>query len=84
MNGGNGGGGDDDGPDGNIVRNGDRLLKQEEWWHTTLQVSIPFLVAGIGTIGAGIVLGRVEVILLIIDQFYGKLSIVGIMIFLII
>lgn len=40
-------------------------IKQEEWWKTTLQVSIPFLVAGIGTIGAGVVLGRVEVSLFI-------------------
>lgn len=37
-------------------------IQQEEWWKTTIQVSIPFLIAGIGTIGAGIVLGRVEVI----------------------
>lgn len=37
-------------------------IKQEEWWKTTLQVSIPFLIAGIGTIGAGVILGRVEVI----------------------
>lgn len=36
-------------------------VKQEEWWKTTLQVSIPFLIAGLGTIGAGIILGRVEV-----------------------
>lgn len=36
-------------------------IKQEEWWKTTLQVSIPFMIAGIGTIGAGIILGRVEV-----------------------
>lgn len=38
-----------------------QLIKQEEWWKTTLQVSIPFLIAGIGTIGAGLILGRVEV-----------------------
>lgn len=37
------------------------LLKQEKWWQTTIQVSIPFFLAGIGTIGAGIILGRVEV-----------------------
>lgn len=37
------------------------MLKQEKWWQTTLQVSIPFFLAGIGTIGAGIILGRVEV-----------------------
>lgn len=36
-------------------------LKQEKWYETTLQVSIPFFLAGIGTIGAGIILGRVEV-----------------------
>lgn len=36
-------------------------IKQEEWWKTTLQVSIPFLIAGLGTIGAGLILGRVEV-----------------------
>lgn len=36
-------------------------LKQEEWWKTTLQVSIPFFIAGLGTIGAGLILGRVEV-----------------------
>ncbi|XP_031628354.1 solute carrier family 41 member 2 isoform X2 [Contarinia nasturtii] len=35
-------------------------IKQEEWWKTTLQVSIPFLIAGLGTIGAGLILGRVE------------------------
>lgn len=36
-------------------------IKQEKWWQTTLQVAIPFFIAGIGTIGAGIILGRVEV-----------------------
>lgn len=36
-------------------------IKQEKWWQTTIQVSIPFFLAGIGTIGAGIILGRVEV-----------------------
>ena len=39
-----------------------RVVKEEEWWKTTLQVSIPFFIAGIGTIGAGVILGRVEVI----------------------
>lgn len=34
---------------------------ENEKWHTvTLQVFIPFMLAGIGTIGAGIVLGNVE------------------------
>ncbi|XP_058444664.1 solute carrier family 41 member 1 isoform X1 [Malaya genurostris] len=46
------GGGGGGGPGGEI--------KQEKWWETTLQISIPFFIAGIGTIGAGIILGRVE------------------------
>jgi len=33
---------------------------QEKWWQTTMQVSVPFFLAGIGTIGAGIVLGLAE------------------------
>ena len=36
-------------------------MKQEKWWQTTIQVAIPFFIAGIGTIGAGIILGHVEV-----------------------
>jgi hypothetical protein len=36
-------------------------IKQEKWWQTTIQVAIPFFIAGIGTIGAGIILGHVEV-----------------------
>uniref|UniRef100_T1H3S4 SLC41A/MgtE integral membrane domain-containing protein n=1 Tax=Megaselia scalaris TaxID=36166 RepID=T1H3S4_MEGSC len=35
-------------------------LKQEKWTTILLEVSIPFFLAGIGTIGAGIILGRVE------------------------
>lgn len=35
-------------------------LKQEKWSTILVQVSIPFFLAGIGTIGAGIILGRVE------------------------
>lgn len=38
----------------------EKKIINEEWWLTTLQVSIPFLIAGIGTIGAGILLGVVE------------------------
>lgn len=55
-------GGDDNGGKDfeSKIKNGGPI-KQEEWWKTTLQVSIPFLIAGIGTIGAGIILGRVEV-----------------------
>lgn len=33
----------------------------EKWWHITIQVAIPFFIAGFGTIGAGIILGHVEV-----------------------
>lgn len=36
-------------------------IKQEKWTSILIQVSIPFFLAGIGTIGAGIILGRVEV-----------------------
>lgn len=39
----------------------EQQVKQEKWWQITIQVSIPFLLAGIGTIGAGIILGNVEV-----------------------
>lgn len=53
LGGGGGGGG---GPGGGLGRD----IKQEKWWETTLQISIPFFIAGIGTIGAGIILGRVE------------------------
>ncbi|XP_054727489.1 solute carrier family 41 member 1 isoform X1 [Anastrepha obliqua] len=35
-------------------------IKQEKWSSILLQVSIPFFLAGVGTIGAGIILGRVE------------------------
>lgn len=71
RDGGVGGGGDDD--DNNVVATAGKCLggpgghggpggeiKQEKWWETTLQISIPFFIAGIGTIGAGIILGRVE------------------------
>lgn len=57
------GGGDDGSENGDeklTARNG-TPFKQEEWWRTTIQVSIPFFIAGIGTIGAGVILGRVEV-----------------------
>lgn len=53
-------GGDDDNGNDKSPKMGS--VKHEEWWKTTLQVSIPFLVAGVGTIGAGVILGRVEVI----------------------
>ncbi|XP_073958966.1 solute carrier family 41 member 1-like [Choristoneura fumiferana] len=34
--------------------------KEEKWWTTLVQVAFPFFIAGCGTIGAGIVLGRVR------------------------
>lgn len=51
---------DDDGDDKIVLKNGE-VVKLEVWWHTTIQISIPFFIAGIGTIGAGVILGRVEV-----------------------
>lgn len=36
-------------------------VEDEKWYHITIQVFIPFMIAGIGTIGAGIILGDVEV-----------------------
>lgn len=37
-------------------------FEEEKWYSITLQVFIPFMIAGMGTIGAGIVLGNVEVL----------------------
>lgn len=37
------------------------FVEEEKWYNITIQVFIPFMIAGIGTIGAGIVLGDVEV-----------------------
>lgn len=37
------------------------LIPYEKWYHILIQVSIPFFIAGGGTIGAGVVLGTVEV-----------------------
>ncbi|XP_058063198.1 solute carrier family 41 member 1 [Anopheles bellator] len=54
-----GGGGDPSLPSGGTVDE-QRGLRQEKWWQTTIQIAIPFFIAGIGTIGAGIILGRVE------------------------
>lgn len=36
------------------------LAKTEKWWQTVLQVSIPFFIAGVGTIAAGVILGNVK------------------------
>ncbi|XP_077288365.1 solute carrier family 41 member 2-like [Arctopsyche grandis] len=37
-----------------------RPKKEEKWWSTLIQVAVPFFIAGIGTIGAGLVLGHVQ------------------------
>ncbi|XP_018572011.1 solute carrier family 41 member 1 [Anoplophora glabripennis] len=34
-------------------------LEKEKWYSVTVQVAVPFFIAGLGTIGAGIVLGNV-------------------------
>lgn len=39
----------------------DADFESEKWHSITLQVFVPFMLAGIGTIGAGIVLGNVQV-----------------------
>ncbi|KAH0951141.1 hypothetical protein HN011_004812 [Eciton burchellii] len=39
---------------------GDKKERKERWYHTILQVSLPFLIAGMGTIGAGRVLTVVK------------------------
>jgi hypothetical protein len=44
-----------------ITSIGNRVVKPEQWWSTTLQVAVPFFLAGIGTIGAGLTLGVVQV-----------------------
>lgn len=38
-----------------------KVLKPEKWWNTAIQVGIPFFIAGVGTIAAGVILGHVEV-----------------------
>lgn len=47
--------------DETLTTHSGHIIKQEEWWKTLYQVAIPFFIAGIGTIGAGVILGRVEV-----------------------
>lgn len=48
----------------------EKKIINEEWWRITIQVSIPFMIAGIGTIGAGILLGVVEVSLRLSLNWY--------------
>ncbi|KAG8238292.1 hypothetical protein J437_LFUL017047 [Ladona fulva] len=39
---------------------GSSHIEKEKWWSTLMQVAVPFLIAGVGTIGAGLVLGMVQ------------------------
>lgn len=41
--------------------NNEETIITEKWYQTILQILVPFLIAGIGTIGAGIVLNNVKV-----------------------
>lgn len=59
--------------DGNSPENKRRLIADESCVHTSLQVSVPFFIAGIGTIGAGLVLSSVKASLSICQYFYLKL-----------
>ncbi|XP_024888374.1 solute carrier family 41 member 3-like [Temnothorax curvispinosus] len=42
--------------DPNVPIHGGKDIRNEKWYHTLMQVSIPFFIAGMGTIGAGRVL----------------------------
>lgn len=51
-------------PDFRKVPNGHgdkKHIRNEKWYHTILQVSVPFFIAGLGTIGAGRVLTEAKV-----------------------
>lgn len=37
------------------------IIEHEKWYHIMFQVSVPFFIAGIGTIGAGLVMATVTV-----------------------
>ncbi|XP_015187005.1 PREDICTED: solute carrier family 41 member 3-like isoform X2 [Polistes dominula] len=43
-------------PNGNDEEN----RRTEKWYHTAVQISVPFFIAGCGTIGAGLVLDKVQ------------------------
>ncbi|XP_012265718.2 solute carrier family 41 member 1-like [Athalia rosae] len=52
---------DPDYPGGSPASENDaKLAKDEKWYTTTLQISVPFFIAGIGTIGAGLILATVQ------------------------
>lgn len=51
-------------PNGSNGSNGNENkidIRTEKWCYTILQVSVPFFVAGVGTIGAGYILNMVKV-----------------------
>ncbi|KAK9297880.1 hypothetical protein QLX08_008545 [Tetragonisca angustula] len=52
----------DPGPDfhNNTDGFGNSTHRHERWYQTTLQVAVPFFIAGLGTIGAGLVLADVK------------------------
>lgn len=52
---------DPEAPNDSDPRRKPRDILNERWQHTALQVSVPFFIAGIGTIGAGLVLDNVQV-----------------------
>lgn len=49
-----------------------RNIRNEKWYHTIFQVSVPFLIAGMGTIGAGRVLttAKVRILTQKLGQFH--------------
>ncbi|OXU23106.1 hypothetical protein TSAR_014010 [Trichomalopsis sarcophagae] len=54
-------GGGDGGEDPPIKKKKRRpLITEETWYNTGLQISVPFFIAGMGTIGAGLVLAMVK------------------------
>ena len=54
--------GDNNGDPENPSPKKSRLIVDELWYTTLLQISVPFFIAGIGTIGAGLVLAEVKVL----------------------
>lgn len=58
------------------------VIKPEKWWSTTLQVAVPFFLAGVGTIGAGLTLGIVQVsslssVRILCDNYHSSLPAAG-------
>jgi hypothetical protein len=55
------GDGGEDPPKKKTKKKKSQLIIDETWYHTGLQIAVPFFIAGIGTIGAGLVLATVKV-----------------------